>query len=227
MRRRGVVIDYDALVSPRPSLLYPELRNHLLERLPDRWIKAYRKMAQSPTRIHRFQQQGFEILFDRASELRSRGVLSGDRAVEDRVIAVYGNSQSLATNSSVKRNLLGDAAPQFGEGKGKPYLRGCVLGGRFGISLYPQTRDLDTERSSEARVYRNMQRYCEEHPGTLSFTRLIYRDRTWHPSAIEHGLLKEDGSFWVHTFRNAPEGSRIPSFLKIQSRRTADATSAD
>jgi len=227
MRTRGTTIDYEMLVSPRPPLRYNELVELLRSELPDRWIKAYRKMAQSPTSIHHFQHHGFEFLFDRASELRSRGVLTGERTVEDRVIAVHGCSNSKTDESTVERSLLGRAAPQFGEGNGKPYLPGCVLGGRFGISVYPQKRNLERERSSEARTYRNMRRYCEEHPGTFSFTRLIYRDRTWQPAAIEHGLLKEDGSFWVHTFRNAAEGSRLPAFLKIASRHSAEAASAD
>ena len=92
MRVRGTTVDYDALLNPRPSIHYEELIEHLLQVLPPLWQKAYRKMAQSPTSIHQFSQHGFEFLFDRASELHARGVIPGERVVEDRIIVAYGRS---------------------------------------------------------------------------------------------------------------------------------------
>ena len=232
MRKRGIVIDYDALVTPRPSLIYDEMVSHLIEQLPELWQKAYRKMAQSPTRIHSFSHGGYAFLFDRASELRARGVVSGDRAVEDRIIVAYGRAQ--ASNdiggNDCRKNLLGDSSHRFGENHKRPYLKGTVLGGCFDISLYPQHRDLESERSSEARTYRAMKRYCKDYPGIFAFTRLIYGSRSWRPSGIEHGLLKQDGSMWTHVFKNAAMESRFSlQALRARTarREAAEATSAD
>jgi len=231
MRMRGTTVDYDALVNPRPSLLYDELVQHLLEVLPPLWQKAYRKMAQSPTSIHPFSHRGYEFLFDRASELHARGVVPGERAVEDRIIVAYGRSTASTKRSGngTKMSLLGSAAARFGDGSERSYLPGGVLGGTFDISLYPQYRNLDDERSSDSREYRAMKKYCSEQAGTFCFTRLIYSSRSWRPAVIEHGLLKADGIFWVRKFRNATIESRIPLLLRSgrNGRRTAlESTSA-
>ena len=111
-RMRGTTADYDALVSPRQSLLYVKLVQHLLEVLPPLWQKAYRKMAQSPTSIHHFTHRGFDFLFDRASELHARGVVPGERVVEDRIIVAYGRSTTPAEHkgNGDRKHLLGSAA---------------------------------------------------------------------------------------------------------------------
>ena len=229
MRMRGTTVDYDAVLTVL-SLPYEERVKHLQNILPPLWQKAYRKMAQSPTSIHQFSQHGFDFLFDRASELRAKGVVSGERAVEDRIVAAYGRSPETATENGCDKHLLGAAGEQFGERPERSYLPGGVLGGTFDISLYPQYRDLDRERSIDCREYRAMKRYCCEHVGTFCFTRLIYTSRSWRPAAIEHGLLKDDGTFWVRTFKNATTESRIPLLLKVAKigRRTSrEASLAD
>ena len=214
MRMRGTTVDYDALLNPRPSLLHDELIEHLSNTLPPLWQKAYRKMTQSPTSIHQFSQHGFNFLFDRASELHARGVVAGERVVEDRVIVAYGRSTAAATETRCSKHLLGAAGEQFGEKQERPYLPGGVLGGTLDISLYPQYRDLDHERSSDCREYRAMKRYCCEVADTFCFTRLVYTSRSWRPAAIEHGLLKADGTFWVRTFKNATATPRIPLLIR-------------
>jgi hypothetical protein len=75
-----------------------------------------------------------------------------------------------------------------------------------------------------------MKKYCLEHPGTFCFTRLVYSSRSWRPAVIEHGLLREDGVFWVHKFRNAPAESRIlllPRGVRNGRKTPAGLTSAD
>jgi len=232
MRMRGTNVDYDALLNRSPSLPYDKLLEYLIEALPPLWQKAYRKMAQSPTQIHHFSHHGFDFLFDRASELHARGVVPGERAVEDRIIVAYGRSSVMPgrKGNGSKHNLLGDAAQRFGDNTERPYLPGGVLGGTFDISLYPQYRDLDHERSSDSRVYRAMKKYCTDHPETFCFTRLVYSSRSWRPAAIEHGLLREDGTFWVRTFRNSAVESRLPLLQRLSElgRQTArEASLAD
>lgn len=228
MRMRGTTVDYDALVNPRPSYDYEELIEYLLESLPPLWQKAYRKMAQSPTSIHQFSQNGFEFLFDRASELHARGIVSGERAVEDRIIVAYGRSAAVTRQSGngAKRNLLGSAAARFGDKTERPYLPGEFLGSELDISLYPQYRDLDHERSADSRAYRAMKKYCSEHLGTFCFSRLIYTSRSWCPAAIEHGLLRTDSTFWVRKFKNATAESRIPLFFRNGRKSTPELSSA-
>ena len=75
-----------------------------------------------------------------------------------------------------------------------------------------------------------MKKYCNDHVGMFCFTRLIYTSRSWRPTAIEHGLLKDDGAFWVRTFKNAAVESRMPSLIwasKIGRRLARESSLAD
>jgi hypothetical protein len=229
MHMRGITVDYAALASPDLPLPYDDRAQRLADILPPLWQKAYRKMAQSPTSIHHFSHRGFDFLFDRASELNSRGILPDERAVEDRIIVAYGRSTAAPARNGngAKNHLLGDAAAAFGDNTKRPYLPGGVLGGTFDISLYPQYRDLDNEHSPDGRVYRAMKKLCLEHPGTFCFSRPLYSSRSWRPASIEHGLLRADGSFWVHRFRNAPMESKLPLLVRTLTGRAAEAASVD
>ena len=129
-----------------------------------------------------------------------------------------------------RNHLLGEAADRFGDNTQRHYLPGRVLGGIFDVSLYPQYRDLENEHSGEGRTYRAMEKYCAEHPCTFCFTRLIYFSRSWRPDAIEHGLLKQDGMFWIDRFKNMPIESRFPSLLQsvLNGRKpSTELTTAD
>jgi hypothetical protein len=232
MRMRGTTIDYESLVGPELTLPYEGSVQQLLQTLPPLWQKSYRKMTQSPTSIHHFTQQGFDFLFDRASELHARGVVPGERVVEDRIIVAYGRSTVMTgTNGNgSKKHLLGAAAERFGDNTERPYMPGGTLGGTFDISLYPQYRDLDNEHSADSREYRAMKKYCFEHMGTFCFTRLVYSSRSWRPAAIEHGLLRADGTFWVRKFKNSPVESRIlllPRNGRSGHKTSAEVTTAD
>lgn len=228
MRMRGIAVDYDQLLGDLTASAYEDLIGQTLTELPALWQKAYRKMAQSPTRIHQFQHRGFHFLFDRASELIAKEIIPEERAVEDRVIVVYGRSMPVPEcGSASDRSLLGAAGPRFGEGRTRSYLPGSVLGGAFDISLYPQYRDLDNEHSSDARLYRAMKKHCLEHPGTFCFSRPIYTTRSWCPAAVEHGLLKPDGTFWVHSFRNAPVEPRLVHLVRNGRKVLSSLASAD
>jgi len=229
MAKRGISIDYAGLLQDAPTTAYGELVEYLMETLPSLWQKTYRKMAQSPTSIHAFTHNGFHLLFDRASELVARGVIPDERAVEDRILVAYGrsNGANVTGRRRSHHSLLGEAAAQFGEERSKPYLPGAVLGGDFDISLYPQQRDLDNERSPDGRAYRAMVKYCTDHPETFCFSRPLYMSRSWCPAAVEHGLLQRDGTFWIRRFRNAPIESKLPLLVRTLTGRTAEATSAN
>ncbi|MFC2094906.1 hypothetical protein ACFLSW_00495 [Candidatus Bipolaricaulota bacterium] len=232
MRTRGTTIDYDALLVSYAKPTHDELVRQLAELLPPLWQKAYRKMAQSPTSIHQFSHRGFDFLFDRASELHSRGVVPDERAVEDRIIVAYGRSApgTESHSNGSRRNLLGAAAARFGDNTDRPYQPGRILGKTFDISLYPQYRDLEKERSADGRAYRAMKKHCSEHPGTFCFTRLIYASRSWRPTAIEHGLLRTDGRFWVRKFKNATAESRLlllPGSGRRRRKTSAEVSTAD
>jgi hypothetical protein len=229
MSRRGISIDYEGLLDGVPSRGGSDPIDHLLQVLPPLWQRAYRKMAQSPTRIHTFAHRDHHVLFDRPSALVADGILPGERAPEDRILVVYGQSQEIASTAltTQQKSLLGEAAVQLGAPRSRPYSPGSALGEAFDISLYPLYRDLDRERTSDGRAYRAMQRYCSGFPGTFCFTRLLYTSRSWCPSVIEHGLLKRDGAFWVRRFRNAQLQPRLHAIARYGRRLASHPSSVE
>jgi hypothetical protein len=76
------------------------------------------------------------------------------------------------------------------------------LGGGTQLNLFAQRRDLNRGWSAEGKLYREMERYCFEHPGTLCFHRPIYLDDSSRPAALDFGLLRQDGRLWVARFDN-------------------------
>ncbi len=62
-----------------------------------------------------------------------------------------------------------------------------------------------------------MERYCEQNPGTYLFARPAYTGQSAHPAALEFGVLKQDGEFWVRLFQNTEtpeEMAEIERLLK-------------
>jgi len=170
-------------------------------------------MAQTPTNIHRFSDRGINIMFDHASELVGRGVLSEERAVEDRIVVAFGRTSVANSRPSnpEAHGLLGPFSQMFGGNASEERMMGRVLGGGCTLNLFPLRRDLACERSADGRTFRAMERYCVEHPGMFCFSRPMYNSRSWWPSAVEHGVLRSDRTLWVREFENRSQGSRIPS----------------
>jgi hypothetical protein len=187
------------------------LADRLAETLPDLWRRAYRKMAQSPTNLRRFSDHGFELMFDHASQLVARGVLSEERMIEDRIVVAFGRSGNGVARHNGHGNggLLGPCAQAFGGRFHSEHPMGRALGGGPDIGLFPLRRDVAREWSADGRAYRAMERYCAERPGTFCFSRPIYTDRSWIPQAIEYGLLRDDGRLWVRLVDNAAPAPRV------------------
>jgi hypothetical protein len=221
---RGVSIDYDVVRSKFKTAEYDALAARLHRSLPPMWQKAYRKMAQAETNVLRFSDHGYEFLFDHASELVARGILADDRAVEDRIIVAFGRTNGIGARRDVQRanGFLGSAAAILGGRTNRDHVPGCVLGGAFDVSLFPQRRDLRRDWTADGRAYRAMERYCVEHPGTFAFSRPVYDSKSWWPCEIEYGLLRSDGTFWIQLFDNgASPLLRVPFLTSGRAAATA------
>jgi hypothetical protein len=70
------------------------------------------------------------------------------------------------------------------------------------INVFVQRRDLNRGWSAEGKLYRSMEKFCLEHPGTFFFHRPFYNDCTSRPCALEFGVLKPSGELWVERFKN-------------------------
>jgi hypothetical protein len=50
--------------------------------------------------------------------------------------------------------------------------------------------------------WRNLEKYCADHPGTFMFMRATYSNNTDQPTGLEYGVVREDGSIDIEYFDN-------------------------
>jgi hypothetical protein len=93
---------------------------------------------------------------------------------------------------------LGDAAFKADRG----HFLSHASGGELDINLFPQRRALNRGWSDEGKVFRQMERYAADRPGTFQFHRAMYDDDTWIPDRLEFGVLTSNGEWWIEQFAN-------------------------
>ncbi len=205
-------IDYEKLMSFAQARDADSVTAFLLEELPHAWDERYRSCCSHKPNLLRISTSGFEYIFDFVQESVARGDVTPAEAVEDRVIGVHGRS-ALAADKRKDQLMRGrplgpvDVMP---EEKRSDYDKGHFIahsmGGGLEINIFPQIRSLNRGWSDRGKVFRAMERYCQDHPRTYCFCHPIYAGCSWHPARIEFGVLRRDGTLWVETFENA--GSR-------------------
>lgn len=197
-------IDYNGILSELASNETETIIQFLCDVLPYEWCEKYREMTPTATNILQFNNKGFEFLFDFSSELVSKGFVTSDQAVEDRVVAVFGRSVQtcIKRDASRIRGFLGGSMHDLKKGStDKGHFIGHALGGGLYINLFPQRKDINRGWSKRGKVFRAMERHCSKNPGTFCFSRPIYGDCSWRPCMIEYGLLTKTG-IWVEIFDN-------------------------
>ena len=197
-------IDYENMLSCLSTSCLEDIIEILSMKLPDEWCEKYREMTPTVTNILQFNDGGFEYLFDFSSEIVAQGIVSEDQAVGDRVVAVFGISHPRHVKRDKKRmeGFLGPSSKVFGINYDKGHFIGHAIGGSLDVNLFPQRRDINQGLSARGKVFRSMEEYCLENPGTFCFHRPIYCDRSWHPCMMEFGLLTKEGRFWIEKFEN-------------------------
>lgn len=199
-------IDYAAIMQHAPTDRVDDIGVYLSRIMEDIWCDAYRDMCERPTGILGFDWSGFHYWFDYVSQLQEDELPQTDELIEDRIVVVYGFShpeEVVKRDTSRQRGFpltirRGDGTVKYDKG----HFLGHTLGGGLDANLFPQRRDVNRGWSERGKVFRSMERYCQEHPGTFCFSRPIYDDQSWHPAVLEYGLLREDGTLWVEQFEN-------------------------
>lgn len=146
--------------------------------------------------ILKINAQGFTYLFDFSARKRKR---------EDRVLCVWGLSQksSAPRDSSRMSGFLGGGLVIGGRRYDKGHLASHGQGGfEDGLNLFPQNPGVNRGHKAADPKYREMERYCADHPGTFFFSRMLYSNETWVPSEIEYGILRSVTDLEVRRFAN-------------------------
>ena len=177
----------------------------IFDELPYTWEVRYKQMTNRPTLLLRIEYQGFLYYYDHFVHYEQKGAVPLSDEIEDRVIGVVGKSVPAPSNrkaSSWRAGLIGGTEKRWGRQFDKGHFIAHYLGGGTQLNLFAQRRDLNRGWSSAGKLYREMEDYCFEHPGTLCFHRPIYLDDNARPAALDFGLLRDDGRIWVARFDN-------------------------
>ena len=199
--------DYQVIARQVQSLNVTDLIVHLDQALPPLWQADYEARASAAPNLLTVNFGGknpsepfCRYLFDHASG----GAEAGGSAVEDRVVAVWGVSRrepAASRDRSRMRGFLRGVWSAVYPGADRGHFLAHTLGGGLDINLFPQSK-----RINRSGLWRQMETYCNRHPGTFCFVRPLYRDGSWIPAKLEFGIFKTTGpdpsEFWGHVFAN-------------------------
>jgi len=176
----------------------------LQETLSSLWCDAYLSTGAHQANLVRFRAGTFEYICDVYSDLEAKGEVAYDQTVQDRVVAAFGVSGTtearIARRSARWINPNEQAA--ITERDHGHLIAHCIGGSGLGLNVFSQDRKLNRGYSAQGKIYRRMERYCQERPGTFCFSRPIYVDGSSVPRWLEFGVLREDERLWIEVFEN-------------------------
>ena len=197
-------VDYDALLAAARAESETNAAFVLREQLLFKWRDLYMATVAHVTNIVRFQFATFEYIFDHYSQLEATGEVPYDQTIQDRVVAVIGTSARAEErrDSSRRRGWAGPTEEFLGTERDKGHFMAHCIGGGLDVNVFLQERRLNRGWSLQGKVYRQMENYCYEQPGTFCFSHPIYADGSSVPRWLEFGLLRADHTLWVELFDN-------------------------
>jgi hypothetical protein len=197
-------IDYAALLSAARAESEMNLTLILKEQLVSQWCDRYVRTATHVANLVRFPFRTFEYIFDSYSELESMGEIPYNQTIQNRVVAVIGTSTRAGEirDAGRLRNWAAPAEEFVGAERDRGHFMAHCIGGGFDVNVFSQERRLNRGWSPQGKIYRQMENYCYEQPGTFCFSRPIYEDGSSVPRWLEFGVLKTEGTLWVEVFDN-------------------------
>lgn len=188
--------------------------DHLDTALPSLWHGEYQTKTRSPANVltvtfgdESRRRHFVRYMFDHTSghpKLMTLSAAALKQHTHDRVVAVWGLSRSepgrTRDTARMKGFLQGVWSAQYG-GDDRGHFFAHTMGGGLDINLFPQVRTVNRWG-----LWREMETYCAQNPGTFCFIRPIYADRTWRPARLEYGIFKLPPqhalAFWGAEFGN-------------------------
>jgi hypothetical protein len=197
-------LDYQALLSAAEAESGTNVVLFLQEHLPIKWRDVYVATVAHLTNLVRFRSGTFEYTCDLYSDLEAIGEVPHNQTIEDRVVAVIGTSgraeeRRNASHIGEQTSSTDDVA--VAERDRGHFMAHCI-GGGLDVNVFSQERRLNRGWSPQGKLYRQMETYCYDQPGTFCFSRPVYVDVSSVPRWLEFGLLKADQTLWVEVFDN-------------------------
>jgi len=197
-------LDYEAVLSAATEGS-ANLVLFLQETLPSLWREAYlRAVTHQPNLVY-LRLGSFEYICDIYSDLEAKGEVAYDQTVQDRVVVAFGFSGATEAQNARRTPRWINPNEQLAvtERDHGHLIAHCIGGTVLGLNVFSQDRQLNRGQSAQGKIYRQMERYCLEQPGTFCFSHPIYADGSNVPLWLEFGVLKTDGTLWVETFNNS------------------------
>jgi hypothetical protein len=197
-------IDYIKLLSKITSEDLKCKRDFLIETLPNEWHDQYLLMTQRKTNLCRYFFKDFEYIYDDYASLENSGIVPYSDVIESRVVGVLGFSrvESVKRDASRLKGWVGPTEKYLGKNTDKGHFIAHAIGGGLEVNIFAQRRDINRGWSERGKIFRSMEKYCFNYPGTFCFNRPIYSDETSRPVSFDFGLLTQSGELWVENFEN-------------------------
>lgn len=143
--------------------------------------------------ILEFNVNGYNYLYDLNSER------------DERIVGVYGKASYTEAKRDSSR-MKGFIGPFTKFKKYKDFDKGHFIShkinGSLDQNLYPQLKELNRGWSKQGKLFRSLERYCEQNPDVFLFTRPIYSDKTWIPKFIDYGIFTKESGLLLNRFDN-------------------------
>ena len=161
---------------------------------PPQWVADYLQQSGAARDVREIEVDGFTYLYDTTtSPARSEP--------DNRIIAVYGRSGG-SHGERDKSRMAGFPNPNHVD---RGHLVARLAGGGYDLNLVPQDPSLNRGHSEPGKVWRELEIYLADNPGTAFFVRPTYRDDSDYPSRFEFGVQSESGQWRIEAFDNRPE----------------------
>lgn len=196
-------IDYEDMLCAARAEAPGNVALFLQEKLLLAWRGAYTRSAARPVNLVQLRVGTFGYICDLYSRLEATGEIPYDQTIADRVVAVYGTScrPDDKRNASQTRDGI-DSTENFVSERDNGHFMAHCIGGGLEFNVFSQDRRLNRGWSAQGKIYRQMETYCYERPGTFCFSRPIYADGSSVPCWLEFGLLRSDETLWIELFDN-------------------------
>ena len=191
---------YYKIFASLPEDDYEKSINFLKEKISNLFINEYN--IQFPnSEILEFNVNGYNYLFALNSEVEN-----SETDKDNRVIGVYGR----VLHSNIKRDtnrMKGFIGPFTKSKKYKYFDKGHFIShkinGSLDQNLYPQLKELNRGWSKQGKLFRSLERYCENNTDIFIFTRPIYADSSWIPRFIDYGIFTKEYGLLLNRFNNS------------------------
>lgn len=169
----------------------------LKRNLNDFFVNEY--LLQYPNyEIVKFDVNGYTHLFAINNERQNT-------QYDDRIVAIYGtvtNSDGIRDNLRLKSFIGPFTKIENYKGYDKGHFVAHKINGSLDQNIYPQLKELNRGWSKQGKLFRFLERYCQENPNTFMFTRPIYSNGTWIPAFLDYGVFTKEFGLLLNRFDN-------------------------